>query len=334
MSHVLDNSQYYAWCKCPVYWFTSYIAGVQKERPVPRTDALCLGSLFHNGMENWYGKRQIAIDQECIEKNTPDKESVDFVLNLLTKYAEKYPSDPWGIESIEKVYDIELISNWLAVAKLDKVAVVTTPTEIDSGIDGKPIIVPPGRYAIEHKTKSGWKPRGAYVNSWRRRKQVDFQMLCSGVNGVIVNVAEKPAIRQPTRKCQGCKETFEFKQWVPIEGQRYQCSSCNHEQELKSLTTEQIQGKPPEFFRVYSTRTPEQLKASLEEFEAIAWNMQRILDGDLFPVSNTLSCIDENRGYECDYLIPCESLTDPAEHPGFVKVPDPFAYIGLETLDA
>lgn len=324
---VLDNSQYSAWWKCPTYWFTVYIAGVQKAWEGQRNDPLCIGSLFHNGMENWYGNKKIKLDQDVLDDNTPDKESYDLVMNLLTNYVTKYPYEPWEIESIEQAYRIPLISDWEAVAKVDKVAIVSKPTEIESGIDGQPIIVPPGRYALEHKTKSGWGSRAMYINGWRRRKQVDFQQLCAGVNGVIINIAEKPAVRQPTRKCQGCKNTFEFRAWLPIKDRRYQCSSCGHEQELKPV---EIKQKDPEFFRIFQARRPDQLEASLEEFKDVATQMDDIINGLATPKVNPLSCIDERWNRQCDYLLDCEAFTDPLQRPGFVKISDPLHYIGLE----
>ena len=330
MPRVLDNSQHYTWFKCPVLWYTTVIAGIQRKRVGQRNDPLCIGSLYHNGMENWYRDRKIGVDQSCIDENTPDKDTLDLVYNLLTFYAQKFPSDPWETESIEGVYQIPLIDGWNALAKIDKVAVVTTPTTIDTGVDGTTIEIPAGRYSLEHKTRGTGLSRASYIRSWRRRKQVDFQMLCGKVDGVIVNVAEKPSARQPTRKCQGCKSTFEFREWLPIKDNTYSCHSCGHEQELKPLTKEQLAPKEPEFFRIYQTRTKEQLEQSFKEFQLIATRMQAAIDDPSTLESNTLNCIDERWGYDCDFLQDCEELSDPLERPEFIQIENPLAYIGLE----
>src|SRR5260370_1433725 len=131
------------------------------------------------------------------------------------------------------------------------------------------------------------------MHEWTTKMQADFQMLAlqaqplvinpgERVNGLLVNVIEKPREYVPRRKCQACGEYWNYSAWQPAGaalevlggGGKMACPGCGNCQKLKPVESEKFQ--EASYFRMVVERTPEQLATSKDQITAVAEQMKEM----------------------------------------------------------
>lgn len=344
----IDYSQMRLWHFCNLAWYSRYILGLRRRSSdAPADDALTLGSLFHEGMENWYLRKDPRISEAIIAKLNPSKECLDVAAQLVLGYSRHYPQDPWTTISVEEALKKPLTDGLGLVAKVDQIARVVEPVDIDSGHQGLTFRLEPGIYSIENKTKAQQKPFAGYLQSWQANMQASFQLLAlrekygDQVKGVIVNVAEKPNFYKARRKCQKCEQTSELKMWLidSTNLKNNKCPLCLHSQKLKPYEPKKI--NDPRFYRIVVTRNQERLEKDLIKIHSVGTAMLMMkLSGEtganLATYENDENCINPiTMRSKCDYFeahvnnVPVDNLVgDTLE-----KIDDPFEYIGMDSDD-
>lgn len=319
----IDYSAYSAWMKCPWYWYERYVNKQQKKWPAAqRDDALCLGSLVHNGLERYYLSGKPDIDEKVIAENTPSGDCLQLARRLVHGYLQNFPGEIWPLNYVEAPLRFPLIDGFDGLAKLDRYFYVPESTSVASGIPGYEIRLNPGWWIHEYKTKSPHVERGKWIQQWTVKKQADFQMLAlmaqehianpnidtgqiMPVNGLLINVIEKPRDYIPKRKCKVCAKQWEFASWIPV-GDGHSCPMCGNVQKLKAVDTDK-QEEAPQCFRVVVERTATQLAVSKEEIADVARFMQSMqIIGMSDTPPNREACLDLSKRYgaECDYFRP------------------------------
>lgn len=324
----IDYSQYSIWNKCSWAWFEKYVNHQQKKWPAAqRDDALALGSLVHSGLENYYRHQNPKIPESVVEENTPTQDCYQLANRLIHGYIQNFPGEQWQLNFCEQPLRFPLIEGWDGLAKLDRYFYVPEATSVPSGIPGYEIRLNPGWWIHEYKTKSPHVERGKWIQQWVVKKQADFQMLALQaqkdnpesplfdglpvddptypINGLLINVIEKPRDYIPKRKCKVCQKLWEFGSWIPV-GEGHSCPMCGNVQKLKAVDTDK-QEEAPQCFRVVVERTASQLEVAKKEIAMVAEMMQEYQKyGDLnncFP-ANREACLDLSKKYaqECDYF--------------------------------
>jgi len=361
---LLDYSQYSSFLMCPWKWYESYVQGMSPRYSGQRSDPLCLGSLVHNGLDNYSKSGRPEIDMTCLTDNNPTPETYRIAQMMCEGYVQKYPRERWEVESTEEA--VQFPYAWCktcnhqavcdegehclgcgsdtipvaGIAKLDGQFYVPEDTTIESGLPGQTLTLSRGWWSREYKTKSPGIDRSVWLAEWASKRQADFQILAlqhrleetprhSGddisVQGVLVSVLEKPRQYTPKRKCKGCGETWELDSFRPT-ATGHACPMCGAEQKIKPYVPTVV--PTPEFFRIVVTRSPQQLETSRREFAMVAEAMEqmRVL-GKEIAIPNRDNCISNRYHKKCEYA---EQHIGglPVAEPQFVKV-DPFKYLGI-----
>jgi hypothetical protein len=339
--HYIDYSQYRLWHFCPRAWHCRYCLGLRRKSTGLKDDALTLGSLFHDGMEEWYLHKSPRINPSTIAKLTPTKECLDLAQQLVLGYSQHYPQDPWTTKAVEEAVVRPLSKELSLVAKVDQTALIEQPLVIDSGHPGITFMLEPGIYSIENKTKAQNKPFAGYLSSWQANMQASFQLLAlqhkygeKDVKGVVVNVAEKPTVQRPRRMCKKCKESSFLSEWL-IDGDNpdnNKCPQCLNSQKLKAY--EPRKKHDPRYYRIVVTRDSERLEKDLRKIESVGRDMLKLKSGgvQLELYENDENCINPmNMRSKCDFfeshvnMVPIDRLVgDTLE-----QIEDPYEYIGL-----
>src|SRR6266480_2185468 len=106
----IDNSQYSQWMHCPWAWWEKYVNKRSKAWPGQlRDDALAIGSLVHNGLDNWYARQEPNIDQEEIERINPTPECLRLCKKLVYGYVQTFPKEAWQLVHTEAPLRFKLI---------------------------------------------------------------------------------------------------------------------------------------------------------------------------------------------------------------------------------
>jgi hypothetical protein len=302
----LDFSMYSTWMKCPWQWYERYVnRRVPRDNGYQKDDALTLGSLVHSGLEHWYKDRTPTIDAQTIEECGPTPECLQLARTLLEDYVRQYPSEPWQLESVEEPILTPLTDDVLLMAKVDAYFKVDSMMELVSNSEGHTISVTPGYWVQEYKTKGEGVSRANWMMGWEVNRQASFQTLALEaklgveVQGVIVNVIEKPRAYTPKRKCKGCGQMLELAAFTPV-GLEYMCPLCGNVQKVKPY--EPKTERTSDFFRVKVQRSREQLITHREEFELVANDMQMMRAHGMDQYApNSLSCVDTRFG-ACSYF--------------------------------
>lgn len=331
MINHIDFSQYARWIHCPWGWFEFYCNKRKKRWPLgQRDDALAIGSLVHSGLEGWYKNGVPEIAQAVIDRLSPTGDALRMCRSLVHGYVQVYPKEDWELLRCEEPVRFALIEGKDGLAKIDLYFYLDRPTVVESGIMGYEITLRPGWWIQEYKTKSPHVAIGEWMQAWVTNMQADFQMLAlqyylkggqigdnkpvgpwsNQVNGLLVNVIEKPKDYIPKRKCQKCEEYYAFSSWLP-SGDGYACAVCGNVQKLKPIEMKpQAEGK---YFRMVVERTPEQLAAAKQQISKVAGDMKfmEILPWDnsmvttpfQFFAPNKTHCYDLSKRYgkECEY---------------------------------
>jgi len=320
---IIDYSAWRAWKNCSGEWFEKYVNKRQPKWPQrQRDDALCLGSLVHEGLRIWQETGTVGIPPEVVEANTPTKETYDTALELVYGYTQAYPKEEWPLILCEQPLTWPLNPKrrdpsccedcykeaWelTGLAKLDAFFYVPTPTTIPSGQPGLEFTLSEGWWGHEYKTKSPDISLGLFITKWGMNMQASFQTLAlqeeinrsykdvypsSQVQGILVNVLEKPKRYVPKRKCKECQDTYEFNTWLPTGDGRYSCPVCGNRQELQGLKENPVT-RPPQYYRIIVTRTQEQLTKATQDIIQVGERMIQMEQGGLLSEEwNTEACV-------------------------------------------
>lgn len=330
----IDYSQYASWQFCAWKWYEQYVLKRRKKWPEGlRDDALAIGSLVHSGLENWYAQKDYIIPDIVVRKINPTPEALRLCQRLLYGYVQTFPREQWELIRCEQPCRFNLIAGKDGLAKIDLYFYIPEPIVVESGIPGYEITLKPGWWIQEYKTKSPHTPTADFMHEWTTKMQADFQLLAlkekiradnfsNGediqVNGLLVNVIEKPKEYVPRRKCQGCGDYWNFSAWQPAEGGKMACPACGNQQKLKPVDSEKFD--EPRYFRMIVERTPEQLQRSKADIAEIAIRMAMLeadskgkqedglIAGNLSVefTPNKERCFDNSRrwGKECEFYRP------------------------------
>ena len=351
----IDYSQLSKFKFCPWAWYENYVNGMQPRYVGQRSDALCLGSLVHNALDNIDRTGRMFIDDATLVEMNPTPETKLLAELMVAGYRRKYPTERWECVRTEAAVEFPLEKgvsvfhkdDWFGVAKLDKYFYVPEDTTIESGLPDSRLVLGRGWWAKEYKTKSHGIPRPTWMKEWASKMQADFQLLAlqnllnTGVNtdgvplqeemntvprGVLVSVLEKPREYTPKRKCKGCGNQYELESFF-VGADGHHCPMCNHVQILKPYTP--TVPAAPEYFQMIVTRTPEQLERARREIGAVAESMEEYIDSNditsLTPDRD--NCINNRYHRQCAYAEQ-HIAGSPVGEPTFVKI-DPYRYIGL-----
>lgn len=378
---ILDFSAHDTWDTCPAKWFERYCnKRVPKWPKAQRDDALCLGSLVHEGLRVWQAEHRVEIPQAVQDEVTPTLECLRLAEELVWGYTQHYPEERWPLVRCEEPVQFPLLeggalcgncgpvtaykdgacysceSNNLTwhegltgLAKIDSYFYVPEATEIETGIPGVLCTLSPGWWIHEYKTKSPYIPMGIYMQGWEMGMQASYQTLAlqhhlrsrpevikheeptpfDSVQGILINVLEKPRRHVPQRTCKACKEKYEFYTWVPTGEGTYSCPVCGGRQVLTPLKEAQPQ-IPPAYYRFIVTRTPQELERDRRDIIAVGQRMLAMEAGGLYsePWKHS-SCVNTQWRRACEYFgphhnfIPTKELSEfhePADYRGLVQI--------------
>ena len=337
---LVDYSSWREFMVCPASWFEKYIhRRVLRWPRAQRNDNLCLGSLVHEGLQVWQESHQVMIPQRALDANTPDLETYQLALELVHGYSQSYPEERWPLIlceeplrfPLEEKVDYGRPPYTTGLAKLDAYFYVPEPYTIESGQPGLQFTLSPGWWIHEYKTKAPNIPLGLFMQKWSLNMQASFQMLAlqarintsrivdpkeipglvmsHHVEGVLVNVLEKPHRHVPQRKCKSCQEQYEYATWIPTGDGKYSCPVCGNRQELQPLK-ENPKVTNPAYYRIMVQRTKEQLDKARQDIIQVGERMEAMRAGGLYSeVWNTESCTQYSR--PCQYFTnhTCNSST-------------------------
>lgn len=335
---VLDYSQYYRWMECPWKWYETYINKVRPARGDALSDsALTLGSLVHNGLEHFHRNGTILIDDGCVKDERPTVDCLALAKHIINSYALALPNEPWKYSHIEEPVQVDADEGLRLLAKVDEYFITEEEQTIAVG-DGSSITLEPGVWIREHKTKGATISLANFKARWVSDRQADFQCLClqhklgRPVNGILVNVLEKPRVYIPKRKCKGCKELLQFQAYTILSDGRYGCPLCKYEQELTPLKKAPLPA--PKFYRVLVSRTTGQLGIAWHEIVEVGKSMRAMmLYSNLDPsgaAPNRTKCVDPWWGLCEFHPVHCGTVDGwpliSKEHPKF-EVADTTAYM-------
>jgi hypothetical protein len=315
MISFIDYSQYYSWMKCPGMWYERSVN--KRHLPYPdrqRDDALAIGSMVHGGLEIWNSTKEIRLPTEI--DLTP--EAYRMCLDMIQGYAMHYPQEEWALQKCEDPLRFPLIRGELQIdglAKVDHYFFVPKLTTVESGVEGETIDLHPGWWVNEYKTKDPGIAMGIYSQRWNANMQASFQMLALQyliskmtqdpndiVQGILVNVIDKPKIYWPRRKCKSCQELYDFDLWHPTGVEEmYSCPICGASQKLVKRKEFPSQ-TPARYYRILVQRSPERLEKDFQQISKVAECMRIMKEGGLesFPW-NFESCVDLRSKKACEY---------------------------------
>lgn len=287
----IDYSQYKTWNFCKWAWYEKYVLKRQKRWPEGmRDDALAVGSLVHAGLENWYGHQDSTISDKVVGKINPTPEALRLCQGLVQGYIQNYPREFWDVIRTEQPIRFSLIDGKAGLAKIDMYFYLPERTRVESGVPGYEITLNAGWWIYEYKTKSQATKFAEYMRSWQTNMQADFQMLAlkdrlskigwldkyphlvkepQVVNGLLINIIEKPNTYIAKRKCPECDMYYVFSAWTP-KGEKFACP-MGHVKALKPLEMQApIVGN---YYRLMVERTQEQLAYSKNIISSVAKEM-------------------------------------------------------------
>ena len=286
ITYPIDFTQFTAYQGCPMKWYESYVHGWRKSpSDYLRDDALCMGSLYHDGQEQMLRTGKPNLTQEVIDEMTPKPEALAMIKQMLLEYQMWAGNEQWQVITIEKPleFTIELGDGQHVpcMAKLDASVLVTEPTTIPSGIPGQVLELLPGYYTYEHKTKAANANRASFLRRWELDAQPLFQQYGLRqyikdhpelpqlpVNGTIINVAEKPNLYIPVRTCKGCKSKQDFSSYAIKDG-TFVCPLCTFANEFAAATKPSTYDATT-FYRLLLPAHNEDLKLTVDMLRSIA----------------------------------------------------------------
>lgn len=360
MRKIIDYSQLSSWFNCPWYWYERYVKGMSSRYTGQRDDALALGSLVHEMLDNWSKTGRPFISIETLTSISPTPECLQIAEIMTAGYIQRYPSERWPVERTEEAVEFPLYEykthlhgndifsgGWSGIAKLDGYFYVPEDTIIESGIPGITLTLGRGWWSREYKTKSPSINRGVWMQEWASKRQADFQLLAlqnllhngwkdatirtlqahnptDDIRGVLVSVLEKPREYTPRRKCKGCSDTYDLSSFRVVDT-GHACPMCGHVQHLKPYTP--AVPSSPDYFRMTVTRTPEQLEVARREILQVAQAMDDMVDdGMSYITPNRDNCIQNRWHRKCEFAENHIAGREVGE-PEYIQI-DPYQYIG------
>lgn len=333
--YFIDFSQHNAWMKCPWYWYEQYIAQVKKSYPtVQRDDALALGLLVHAGLETLKTHGTPSIPEAAIIEATPTPECLGSARMLVNGYQQAYPAETFTKYYCEEPLRFPLLPEMDGLAKIDSYFRVDEPTRIADGLEGE-FWLQPGWWIHEYKTKDGSAKIGNWVAQWRVNMQASFQVMAlqahlqEPVQGILINVLEKPKAYIPKRTCKGCKEPHELRNWVPT-GEGYSCPGCGNVQKL-DISDKSTTPRVARYYRHMVTRSEMDLAYAHRDIIGVAMEMLKLhqpeakLDTNPNLTRTTRNCVDSIWG-QCVYFDPHTANRVATGWPDFISV-DALGYI-------
>ena len=337
----IDYSQYRAFQTCPWYWFEKYITElVPRREAYQRDDAAAIGSLVHSGLEQWAKTREPKIAAAVIDEIGPTPEAFGLAEGMVHEYVRRYPEEAWEFLRTEEPLKFPLPGTDIpGLAKIDKYFFVPEQTTVETGIEGSTFDLSPGWWIHEYKTKDAQISRAHWNMQWEANRQADFQILAlrekvgTDVQGIIVQVLEKPRLYIPKRKCKGCATTLEMPSWLPAEDGKSACPMCGNKQVL-----EPVKEKAPrplaEFYRTVVTLTAERLDRAAEEIACTSRAMANMIKWGIQVQRPTReACVFPAMRRVCDYFKP-HTYDAPLEEGALWERREATKYVGLEELVA
>jgi hypothetical protein len=325
----IDYSQYDTFWECEYKWYERYISQIHKRTEGQRDDALTLGSLFHSGLESLRSTGVPTIGERPITEFNPTRECYSTAQALLLGYCKAYPKEDFTTYYLEQPVRFPISEEYDGLAKIDSYFHIDEITPLADGLGGE-FSLTPGWWIKEYKTKDASRNVGNYVESWRANMQASFQMLalqhkiCEPIQGIIVDVAEKPARYIPKRTCKGCKIAQDLQDWLPT-GTGYACPTCGNVQDLDTSDKSKVK-REPKYYRINVTKTKDQLDIALREMEVTAQRMQAIRNGDEVAIMASKRCVHDWFG-PCEYWPFHANSQNAQENSKFVKV-EALRYVG------
>jgi hypothetical protein len=306
---IIDYSAHSKFDTCPGAWFETYVNRRTRKWPSGlRDDALCLGSLFHGGMEVWKLTGTIGIPPEILEEASPDQKTFQLAQELIWGYTQAYPHVPWTEVRCEEPLIFPIEGELQGLAKVDCYFKVEEDIVVPGGLGGQELTLTPGWWIDEYKTKSPFIPIGLYLQNWETNLQPSYQTLAlrehlgEPVQGILINVIEKPRRHIPKRKCRRCKESIEFAAWLPTGTGLYCCPDCGSKQELTPLKEAPSQS-PPAYYRILVRREGEQLERDREIIRLTGLRMMEMEKGGLHSQPwNKGNCVNFQYKKPCEYF--------------------------------
>jgi hypothetical protein len=285
-----------------------------------------------------------SVNMGVLAELNPTPDTLEMATLLVHGYLRKYPSERWPVERAEQPLRFPIGSivgrGIEGLAKLDGYIYVPEDSQIESGIPNQTLTLTRGWWPKEYKTKAFHRKRSEWMKEWQTKRQADFQILALQhhlesqprhrgdditVQGILVCVLEKPHEYTPTRKCAGCKESYELMSFIP-KPDGFMCPMCGAVQKLSPYIPKRP--KVPEYFRLTITRTPEQLEIAKREISAVANMMavMRVGGMDAF-LPNRDACVNNVHRHECEYLGP-HTYGGTTADGGYVQI-DATKYMGV-----
>lgn len=340
----LDYSQYALYAQCPWKWYERYVLGRQKPPKLPSDSALTRGSLVHKGVEEFYKTGVFVIPQETIDELQPTPELLRLCQQAGDWYTRMYSGDlsKYILQLVEAPLKKEIGLKQFLLAKIDRVFRVEETTFLDDGL-GESLVLEPGLYILETKTKDQNSSRANFIDRWVSDAQASFQVMCTEatlgpVQGVIVNTIEFPRAHTPERTCKKCKTKSPFTSFIPKANTLFECVWCKEEQALSPLKEST---KEFSMFRFKITRSAKMLELHSKVFDDVFWHMKHIrvqsqsLVGNILEIAppNLTKCVDPIYG-RCEYF----DVHNPDSHEfggvgatgDLVIIDDPLKYTGVQ----
>lgn len=346
MPQFIDFTQFSTFLECPYLWYEKYVKGLRLVRGGGREDGTrVIGSLVHKGLENYYKTNQLDITQEYIDELNAAPEAVYTARLLLQGYIQNYAGEKLLVSEVHTEEPLQfLLEEPIPVpclAKLDTYGLLETTTQVYNG--GDPVYLEPGYWIVEHKTKAAEFSRSKYAQGWMMNLQVDFQVLAlqshllkrgiqAPVQGLIINVLEKPRNTRPTRKCRKCGEYSDFSTWVVADDGKHSCPWCGATQKLTPLAD--AASYEGDYYRIIVQNPIQRRTATLQAITSVWLNMKWMEEigpnasntFDLFThMFNYRSCVHPIYG-ACEFFEPHSQWTGANEGPLYQVKENPVQY--------
>ena len=104
----IDYSQLSKFKFCPWAWYENYVNGMQPRYVGQRSDALCLGSLVHNALDNIDRTGRMFIDDATLVEMNPTPETKLLAELMVAGYRRKYPTERWECVRTEAAVEFPL----------------------------------------------------------------------------------------------------------------------------------------------------------------------------------------------------------------------------------
>lgn len=333
----LDYTQYKLFKFCELAWYERYVKQTVREpfaaSASGKDDPLTLGALVHDGLQSYREKQLPSVSPEKVAELGASLDCAAWARLLLDGYARRYPTpEQFHLFRCEAPLRFDLrLPSITGLAKLDYYFHVDHVTEFESGLGGfgNNFILTPGWWIREYKTFAASRERSLWLESWRVNMQADFQIhalqekIGERVEGIFVDVIEKPQPYVPKHKCKACEVQSKRADWIPT-GEAFQCPVCGNSQKLTIVDRSKGERRP-DYYRLAVTRTAEQLTESRSEIKRTAHRMlclrTQAVPDDGPARREPERCIATVRGVSsrCEYFDPHTEGRGAGGWPGFVS---------------